>query len=174
MALSRLKATRLLLHLQPSLSKKDRTDKNDLLHPQATKMIGYWGFPTDRSNGQARRIERKGLSSGRRVTTGEVGTPYGPSSKERSACLLERAQSSSSFLEGDAFYSLRFSKQLSGFRSLVYCLSMSCPTSLYLVIELVDRDLYCRNRPLLGKFGSFGERGTNANGLGYGSEYCLA
>lgn len=41
------------------------------------------------------------------------------------------------------------------------------------MLELVDRDLYCRNRPLLGKFGSFGERGTNANGLGYGSEYCL-
>ena len=31
-----------------------------------------WGN-SDRSNGQARRIERKGLSSGRRVTAGEVG-----------------------------------------------------------------------------------------------------
>ncbi|WJX94724.1 DNA helicase [Trifolium repens] len=45
MALSRLKATRLLLHLLPSLSDKDRTDKNDFyIHPQARKRIGYWGF----------------------------------------------------------------------------------------------------------------------------------
>lgn len=40
MALSRLKATRLLLHLQPSLSEKDRTDKNDFyFNPQATDRL---------------------------------------------------------------------------------------------------------------------------------------
>lgn len=57
-------------------------------------------------------------------------------------------------------------------RELHGLLSIGVLPHLSLVLELVDRDQYCRKRPLLGKFGSFGEGRTN--GLGYGSEYCLA
>lgn len=37
-------------------------------------------------------LEGRSLGSKRRVIAGEVGTPYGPSSKGRSACLLERVR----------------------------------------------------------------------------------